>query len=253
MRYLILPALLVLGACQAPPDVRQLQAEQAALEGRLASANQEIAELNSQQAQLRQELAERERVIAVLGEEKSSRVRESTSLRGQVRSFVQGQIDALKEFLLQGDLLDYIGSELVQRPQHDDRPMQVVDLAHPVPRPGTLTGVGGYFTDQGSLVVKVLRPVQNQLVVVWESQPLAVQRPGQQRINFPLVVGVSQGDIIGYWFAQPGLVPFTTGTGQAGYREEQLAPGQSIRPDALRGTEHKRAYSIGVFGLLSEG
>src|SRR5690606_29151786 len=105
---------------------------------------------------------------SVLATEKTSRVEESSTLRGQVRKFVQDNVDAFKNFMVQGNLLDYVGSELVARAKQDNQPAFLVDFANPMPSSGVLTGVGGHFTQAGSLVVKVLHPVGGQHVVIWE-------------------------------------------------------------------------------------
>src|SRR5690606_11768928 len=121
-----------------------------------------------------------------------SRIQESSVLRGQVRRFVQNQIDAYKDFLVQGGLLDYVGGELVERANVEQRPAFIVDLANPVPRPGTLTGVGAHFVQPGRFSVKVLRRVDQNLVVIWDSKPLTVTQPGINRINFAVGVGVER-------------------------------------------------------------
>ncbi len=99
----------VLAACQTPPDIQQLQNEKTSLQNELDEANSYITQLKADEANLQGELAEHNRVIGVLSGEKSSRVVTSTQLRGQVRTFVQQQVDLLKSFLLEGNLLDYIG------------------------------------------------------------------------------------------------------------------------------------------------
>mgnify|MGYP000612124829 CR=1 FL=1 len=83
------------------------------------------------------------------------------------REVVQREIDGLKAFLVKGDLLDYVGGEQVARKKYDNRPLMLVDLQNAVPRPGVLTGVGGYFAKPTQMVVKVLRPINKDLVVIW--------------------------------------------------------------------------------------
>lgn len=247
----VLAGVSLIAACQTPPDIQQLQNENTALQAQLIDAKNAIGELEADKVVLQQDMAELNRVIDVLGEEKDSRVSESTNLRGQARHFVQQQIDVLKEFLLASDLLDYIGGELVERSQTDEESLLVVDLDNAIPRDGTLTGIGGYFQSAGSVSVKVLRPVENDLVVVWSSDPVDVDAGGVHRIKFPVSVGVEQGDYLAYFFAQGGLVSFDTGTGDWRYSDNNIAVGNSIRRSSLKGGSEKRAYALGAFGLLN--
>ena len=108
---------------------------------------------------MQQELAELERVMAVLDGEKASRVKASSELRGQVRTFIQQQIDAYKAFLVTGQLMDYVGAELLTRTTQDPEPILMVDFENEVPAAGSLTGVMADFNQSGSLAVRVLRPI----------------------------------------------------------------------------------------------
>ena len=242
---------LVLAACQAPPDVRNLEAEKASLEQQLSGARNEIAMLRANTEQLQTDIAELKRVISVLEEEKTSRVDESMGLRGEVRRFVQAQIDNLKQFMLHSDLLDYIGGELVERPIVDAEPLLVVDLENRVPRAGTLTGVGGWFAKPGVFTVKVLRPVDDALIAVWESPPVQIEEPGVSRVQFSVAVGIEAGDVLAYHFPEQGMAGYNTGTGDSRYTDRNLPLGATLRPSSLSGASEKRAYAIGVYGLLN--
>src|SRR5690606_26853384 len=115
------------------------------------SANAEIRRLKQVESGLRDKIGTLEHTTSVLATEKTSRVEESSTLRGQVRKFVQDNVDAFKNFMVQGNLLDYVGSELVARAKQDNQPAFLVDFANPMPSSGVLTGVGGHFTQAGSL------------------------------------------------------------------------------------------------------
>lgn len=247
----LLALAIFLVGCQTPPNVQQLQNEKGALQQQLDRSNQQISQLQADKAGLERDVTELKRVMGVLGEEKSSRVTESTNLRGEVRQFVQLQMDSLKQFLLASDLLDYIGGETVERSTVDDEPIMLVDLYNAVPRNGNLTGLRGYFQNAGTLSVKVLRPIADNLVVVWASQPINVLERGEQQLKFPVSVGVEKGDYLGYYFAQPEMVGFDTGTGDTRYLTDDKRVGSVIRPSSLKGGADKRAYSVGVFGLLN--
>ncbi len=253
IKKILLPAVCVitLSACQTSPQMEQLQSENKSLQGELNRAQQQIDTLKTSETLLKQEVAELNRVVGVLGQEKSSRVEESTSLRGDVRQFAQAQMLALKQFLLQSNLVDYIGGELVERSAYDEKPVLVVDLVNKAPRSGSLSGVAGYFHSAGSLSVKVLRPVNDQLVVVWESAALAVESTGAKRIAFPVSVGVDQGDVIAYYLPQPGMVGFDQGTGDSRQLNKDIHVGDAVSESSLLGKDKKRAYSLGVYGLLN--
>lgn len=252
MRYpwVLLCSALVLAGCQVAPDVQQLQDQNTSLQNQLTEANKQNDTLTAEQTLLKQENTELNRVITVLGQEKSSRVEESTGLRGDVRLFVQLQIDNLKQFLLKSNLVDYIGGELVERQQRDAEPVLLVDRGHRVPRHGTLTGVSAFFTGPGIMTVKVLRPVGEDLVVVWESEPITVRELGSQRLAFNVSISVEREDVLAYYL-EPGMVGFDTGTGEMGYRDEDIHVGGVIGVNSLRGDGEKRSYAIGVHGLLN--
>ncbi len=244
---LILFGIVTLSACQTSPDVKKMEK----LKADLGVANNNIAQLQKQEVELRQDLAEKTRVNGVLGVEKTSRVQESSELRGQVRVFVQKQIDAYKDFLVRGGLLDYIGGELVARAKTDEKPLCVVDLANVIPKTGTLTGAGAYFVKPGKFSVKVLRKVDKSLVVIWDSKPLLVTQTGVVRINFPVSVGVEQGDLIGYYLGEGVAVSFDEGTGITRFQSEDLKLGEVISTASMQGERNHRAYSLGVYGLLN--
>ena len=251
MAALLLGSSIFLVGCQTPQNIQQLQDEKSALQQQLDQTNQQVVQLESEKSALQGDVAELQRVLGVLGQEKTSRITESTNLRGQVRQFVQIQMDSLRDFLLAGDLLDYIGGETVARSNVDEEPLLVVDILNKVPRNGNLTGLTGYFQKAGNLSVKVIRPIGDNLVVVWSSQMMDVLEQGEQRLKFPVAVGVEKGDYVGYYFAQPGLVSFDTGTGGSRYLSDDKLVGSIIRKTSLVGKKEKRAYSIGVFGLLN--
>lgn len=250
LSLLILCSLLA--ACQTPQNLQQLQQKNQQLETELTSARSAIQRLESSEASLQAEVQELNRIMGVLGTEKSSRMQESSQLRGLMREFVQDQIDLLKEFLVKGDLLDYVGGELVSR-TGTDQPEQdkvLVDLANPMPAEGVLTSVGGFFTMPGSFRVKVMRPVEGNLFVVWESKPLNVAAAGKTRINFPVNVGVEKGDLLAFYFPHQVIAALDTGTGDTRTYDGDVALGKSLAIRSLDNGKQKRAYSLGVYGLL---
>lgn len=238
-----------LASCVSP-DMQMMQEKNKKLEQDVAAANNEIAQLKKTESELRETIGTLRQTANVLTTEKTSRVEESSSLRGQVRKFVQNNIDDLKTFMVQGNLLDYVGSELVSRAKIDTKPLLVVDFAHAMPSDGVLTGIGGYFTKAGSLTVKVLHPVEDQFVITWESKEMEIPKVGKQQIQFPVSVGIEQGDVIGYFFMQEPVVSFDISTGDTLYLLNDVALGSTLKKESMSGASERRAYSLGVYGLL---
>lgn len=250
---------ILLSACQTPPNVAQMQSKNQALERELAQAKSEISVLKVQEQSLQKDIDELNRVAAVLGTEKNSRVAESSKLRSQVRQFVQQHIDDLKAFMVEGNLLDYVGSALIDRSdQHqvatleNIQPLLLVDFANAMPAAGVLTGVGGVATAPTDVFVKVLRKIDQQWLVVWTSQSLEFLQPGFNRVSFPVNVGVEKGDVVAYYFPRSPTISFDSGTGQTLYRRNDVAIGGHLKLNTLDGAKQQRAYSLGVYGLLRE-
>jgi hypothetical protein len=114
-----------------------------------------------------------------------------------------------------------------------------------------LTGLRGYFQNPGAVYVRVLRPIDEKLVVIWASRSIEVPAKGEQQLKFPVSFGVEKGDYLAYYFDQPAMVSFDTGTGNSQYLTSDKQVGSLIRPSSLKGESEKRAYSLGVFGLLN--
>lgn len=251
LRHVVISFFLtVLVACQSPANMKKLQTENSDLKFELEQAQEQIQILQASEQGLMTQLNELNRVAEVLGTEKTSRVQESLGVRSQVRRFVQEQIDALREFLLNSNLLDYIGGELVARQYVEISPMVLVDLLYPIPDSGTLMGVTGYFSASTSLQLKILRPVKNRYVVVWQSQLLAVEQAGVNRLQLPVSVGVEKGDLIAYVFNEAPNLAFDRGTGDTRYFNRDLELGNLVSLSSLRGGGEKRTYSIGVYAIL---
>jgi len=248
---LVLGIVLIAG-CMAESNVKELQDANAQLERELMAASDEISDLRVQQERLRSNISELERLIGILETEKSSRVQESSQLRQLVRGFIRDQIDDYRSFLLRGDLLDYVGGELVQRAhQSEEEALLLLDMNNPIPRAGTLTGFAGYFYQQGRVGLRVLRPLDEELVVIWTGPEMTVPEAGRVRMNLPASVGVEAGDIVGYHFSGPVAVSHDRGTGEVIRLREDLALGAVIKRKNLPGQSEPRTYSIGALGLLN--
>lgn len=249
--------LLLLAACAglmlhgcASQDAQVLQQKNQKLEKDLNTANEQITRMKQTEAELRDRISDLQHTTSVLTTEKTSRVEESSSLRGQVRKFVQNNIDGLKAFMVQGNLLDYVGSELVPRLKQGKEPIFIVDFANPMPSSGVMTGVGGVFTQPGNFLVKVLHPVGTDYVVTWESKLISIEQAGKQQVQFPVSVGFEKGDVIGYYFPQTPNVGYDGPTGETLYADKDVALGGTISKSFMSGATERRAYSLGIYGLL---
>ncbi len=245
-----LPCILALSACQTPINIHELKNRNHSLQQQLELAKNKINTLKSNTQRLQNALNESDRVRKIIGKEKSSRFNESTLLRSQVRRFLQGQIDVYKSFLVNNNLLDYVGGELLKRKQYDNRALMLVDLKNKIPRAGVLTGVGAWFIKPTHMIVKVLRKISDKLVVVWESHNLNIRKTGLIKTRFHVTVGVEKGDVLGYYFPKATTIAFDKGTGDTRYLNHNLRPGSGINPSSLEGEDQQRAYSLGVYGLL---
>lgn len=244
--------IALLSGCGSTGNKGELAQVNKNLRQEIAQQKTEISQLKGTNTLLNKEIDELKHVISVLDTEKSSRVKESSVLRGQVRTFVQNQVDGLKQFLVAGNLLDYVGGELVERANIEDKPLTVVDLSNRIPSNGVLTGVGAYVIKSTTMKVKVLRNIENNLVTVWESNPIDMLIAGPNRHQFANSVGVEQGDIIAYEFPTSVGVGFDTGTGDSRYTTDKINLGRSIQLNSLMGKKFKRSYSVGVYGLLNQ-
>lgn len=250
LSLLAVPCILALSGCQTPIHTQELESRNQSLQQQLDIKQTKIQTLESERHQLQKALNESNRVRKIIGKEKSSRFNESTLLRSQVRRFLQGQIDIYKSFLVNNNLLDYVGGELVKRKQYGDRSLMLVDLKNEIPRSGVLTGVGAWFVKPTHMTVKVLRKIDDKLVVVWESRNLNITKTGLVKTRFHVSVGVEKGDVLGYYFPEASTVAFDKGTGNTRYLSRNLRSGSSISPSSLEGGAEQRAYSLGVYGLL---
>ncbi len=239
-------------ACEVTPDIQKMEQEHQILREQVVSAQEQIRNLQQQRSNLSTENAELKRVMAILDTEKDSRVDESTELRMQVRRYTQSQIDNLKDFMLQSNLLDYIGEELVERTSFDEQPTVFVDFDNAIPRSGSLMGVSGFFSRPTEFSVNVLRPVDGRFVVIWQSQSISVVELGLQRLLFPVSVGVEKGDLVAFDFPISVGVKYDTGTGNSLLSKKSFVLGASVEPSSLKAKGEKRAYSLGVVAILKE-
>ncbi|MCJ8322228.1 MAG: hypothetical protein HRT52_15005 [Colwellia sp.] len=241
--------LIGCGSTNNKSDLRDVATN---LEGQLAIAKERNNVLQDENRVLKLKVNKLSGVVSVLDTEKTSRVKESSALRNKVRKFVQREITGLKSFLIEGGLLDYIGGELVQRSNVEDTPMTIVDLHNRINSSGILTSIGAYVIKPSTVKVKVLRYIESKLVVIWESKSIRMNLVGPNRHQFVDSVSVEKGDVIAYEFSKNVGVGFSEGTADSRYSKKLVMLGDSIHVSSLLGAKKKRAYSIGVYGLLNQ-
>ena len=248
----ILASILLLVGCGSTGSKNDLRSVATNLKNQLQVAKQNNNELQDKNRVLNLKLTRLSGVVSTLDTEKASRVQESSTLRNKVRKFVQHEITGLKDFLVEGGLLDYIGGELVRRNNVEDEAITIVDLANRINSTGVITGLGAYIIKPSTVKVEVLRYIESRLVVVWTSDPIKMEIIGLHRFQFSNSVSVKKGDVMAYEFDKNVGVGFSEGTADSRYSKKPLRLGDSIHVSALLGAKSKRAYSIGVYGLLNQ-
>lgn len=246
----IILSIFLFSGCETSSNVQNKQ-QTVGLEQQLSNANNKIRKLKQEKYALAETLSNLRHTTKVLKTEKTSRVEESSNLRGQVRTFILHNIDSLKGFMAQGDLLDYTGGAQVPRSNTDTTSLFLVDFLNKMTSEGLLTGVGGVFYQPGIFYVKILRPIGGQYIVIWESKPIKVTTTGKQFLQFPVSVNVERNDIIGYYFPQTVNVGYDISTGDTRYNTSDIPLGGSVSKIGLTGGAEKRAYSLGVYGLMN--
>ena len=240
---------LLLSGCQTTGEMKKLQDSNRSLQSQLSAANSEIASLKQKESELTSELNKTKQVLGVMGSEKQSRVQESSALRQQARNFLLGQVDSMRNFLLESNLNDYVGGEQVGRKLSEKGSIFIADFSHPMPKGGQLLGASVFTTAACPISVRVMRKIEDEFVIIWQGPKMEAAR-GANRLMFPVAVGVEAGDVAAYYFPDALCVAFDKGTGDFRYLNSDNALGTAIRATRFDGANEKRMYSIGVFGLL---
>jgi len=250
IKFVMSMAAATLAGCETTGG-SDLQVENTNLRQQLEASQAEIGQLRGTNLLLNRDIENLNQVISVLDTEKNSRIVESSVLREKVRFFVQNQVDVLSQFLVDGDLLDYIGGELVQRPNTEDEPFTLVNLSNVINSGGVLTGMGAFVINPCQVRVIILRNLEGELVTLWQSEIITLPNTGLVTYQFTNSVSVEPGDLIAYEFQDIVGVGYDTGTGDTRYTARPLVLGGAVPMSSLLGANDKRAYSIGVFGLLN--
>ncbi|MFZ2633520.1 MAG: hypothetical protein WA081_20030 [Desulfosalsimonadaceae bacterium] len=224
-------------------------------ESSIREKDQKIAEQNKTIEKLGLDIAELNRQLNISSDEKGrndARVRE---INTKVREFMQKQMRDNTNFLTDIALEDFIGEELMPRQHTGDEKLIIIDVAHPVPSGGQINGIGGYFRGPSDVVIKLLRPVGNDYVVIYTKElTFDAGNPGKKTIDFESPFIVKKGDVIAYYFPGPVNVPYDVNIGINTYTEmesDEYAQGDRIAAeDIWHKDQTKRKYSLNYYGIF---
>ncbi len=224
-------------------------------ESALRQKEQTIAEQQETIQQMGVDIAELNRQLTIATTEKGRYDERIRDIAGSVREFIKNQMRENRNFLTNIALEDFIGNELIERANSGDESLIVINVAHPVPSGGQINGIGGYFTGSGDVIVKLLRPVGNDYLVVY-NKPVQVkaEAPGEQYIDFDSPFIVKKGDILAYYFPGPVIVPYDVNIGINTYakiRSDHYGHGSRVAADNIWGKETlNRKYSLNYYGIF---
>jgi hypothetical protein len=158
-------------------------------------------------------------------------------------------MQALSDFSENRELLDYVGGELISRPNVSSANLLLVDMQNTIPATGTL--LGGKVISKSSSKVRfcILRPSSKGMVVIWTSKVFSLPKAGLATLTFDALVAVNKGDLIGLYVPGKVQVPFSMGTGDTRTIAGPVDTGMTIPPDSLS-NRSGRMYSFGVTGFL---
>lgn len=216
---------------------------------------QQIADSNKNIEQLKREVAELKRQLGISTTEKGRHDERARNLAASVREYIQKQIRDNSDFLTNIALEDFIGDEIINREHSGGEKTMIINVAHPVPSGGQINGIGGYFTGPTDLVIKLLRPVGVDYVVIYtKALKFDVSQPGKKYVDFDRPFIVKKGDILAYYFPGPVTVPYDSNIGTNAYSEmssDEYAHGSRVlTKDIWHEDQVKRKYSLNYYGVF---
>lgn len=242
---LTIAALLFTG-CASYEEMKQ---QRDVLAAKLAVTEDQMKDLEKEKDELRKQVKHLTGVTQVLEKEKTERIKESTEVRGEVRGFIREQVSDLREFSQAKELLDYIGSELLERKTVTGEGLLLLDMKNAMPKDATLVGARVYARAATAVSLCLARPQGGNYIVLWKSKDFTIPKPGQFRLTFEAPIAAQKGDIIGCYTAGAMQVPYDIATGDARAVRIKPSVGKVIEkrsiPDATG-----RTYSFGVVGFL---
>ncbi len=233
----------------ATTDVTQLKQENMGLRKDLEDSRDQISRLSERERELVEQTVQLKNLCDLLDKEKSIRIDESSALRSEVRKFVRGSMITLRDFTRKEELQDFVGSELLARNRTEGENQLLVDLRHPLTKPGLVTGGWAYLMAPSDISFCLLRNVDNKFIVIWQSPLFRVGQAGVAKLMFDIPINTNGDEYFGVYNAGAVRVPFDVGSGDVRYIRGPVKEGQTFSRADLEGKEN-RAYSFGVVGFM---
>jgi hypothetical protein len=224
-------------------------------ESAMRQKDQKIAEQQETIENMGTDIAELNRQLNIITTEKGRYDERIRDIAASVREFIKQQMRDNRNFLTNIALEDFIGNELIEIAHADDEKMIIINVTHPVPSGGQINGIGGYFTGPADIVVKLLRPVGNDYVVIYSKQlRVEPEAPGKKYVDFDSPFIVKKGDVLAYYFPGPVNVPYDSNIGTNTYskmRSDQYGHGDRIAAANIwQNEEINRKYSLNYYGIF---
>ncbi|RJP89140.1 MAG: hypothetical protein C4518_10390 [Desulfobacteraceae bacterium] len=224
-------------------------------ESTIRQKDEQIAGQNKTIEKMGVNIAELERQLDISSNEKGRKDERVRDIAASVREYIQKQMRENTNFLTGIALEDFVGDELIQREHSGDEKMMIVNVAHPVPSGGQINGIGGYFSGTSDVIIKLLRPVGNDYVVIYNKElKFEAEGSGKTYVDFDSPFIVKKGDVIAYYFPGPVNVPYDSNIGTNAYSEmgsDEYAQGDRIAAeDIWHADQVKRKYSLNYYGIF---
>jgi hypothetical protein len=251
-RFLVVAVVVAVtcGCVSSNERLKACYARNHALEGQLATANQEIASLKITRKQLQDKLAFEHTRANTAIYERNYQATEKESIKRIVQTAIHDQFQALAALQEQEGLFNIVGNELLPRKRVTGKNLCLVDRSSAIPAAGMLIGSRGYFSGPCKFRVQILRPVEKTHFVVWKSDVLTADTAGLHKYMFRTPVRVNKGDLVAYTFEGPVNVPYDEGTGSTGWLNAASARNTQVNIGLLADEDERRAYSLCVVGTL---
>lgn len=247
-------ALLLGGCASVDQQLMALQQENAGLKQDIQAKVAQLEVLSAEKARLTSELDYCNRRASVLSKEKSARQDESTVLRKGIREFAEAMQKTLQTYFQRTEIVDYIGSELIERANVDaeQKTILLADLSNPVPAGGTLIGGRAWVKSPTRLNFCLLRlnPENGKYTIVTMTPEISAAQAGLQTWVFDIPMAARKGDLIGVYFPDAVSIPYdAVDTGQVVAIPGEAKIGASVSV-GVGESGNKRSYSFGVVGYL---
>lgn len=225
-------------------------------ESTMRQKDQQADELKNKIHTLETQIAELNRRLNISSSEKGRYDERIKNITYSVREFLRDQMRETRNFLTDVSLEDFIGNELIERGHSGETELFIVDVLHPVPSEGQINGIGGYFLTSADIVIKLIRPVGKDYVVIYDKQVRAeVNSPGKLNIDFDSPFIVQKSDIIAFYFPGTVNVPYDVDIGTDTYsrmKSDKYKHGDKIADDDIWHAEQiKRKYSLNYYGVFN--